>query len=102
MKLQTNDQTVIELMERYKEYPSVRTALLELFPFPVQHDLKDLSSIKPGELSALFERHDMPDLIEIRGSGDYKDRAFYLNPHFRWRLIVDAEGYTCLGCMEKN
>jgi len=34
--------------------------------------------------------------IQVRGAGEYKDKAFYLNSVYNWEVIEDSSGQPCL------
>ena len=36
------------------------------------------------------------DFLQIRGSVEYKDKAFYLDNIYNWELIKDTNGQLCL------
>jgi hypothetical protein len=35
-------------------------------------------------------------IIDVRESGEYIHRSFYLNENFEWNIIEDDEGHSCL------
>lgn len=40
--------------------------------------------------------------LQIRGSGEFKDKGFYLDNDYNWEIVKDKEGMMCLVPTKKD
>lgn len=75
-----------------------REILQELFPEVFEEERYiDLSGFSPS-----IRLRDLPLRLEIRKAGLYKNRSFYLDYRFDWKLTKDDCGIMCLIPLEKT
>jgi hypothetical protein len=82
------------LIEAFKEADSDQTKLLlKYFYRPVES--KEVTMEEWIEDIKLF-RKSFRDLIDVRESGKYGGKAFYLTSYFKWEIKADEYGVQCL------
>lgn len=53
----------------------------------------DLESLKK-DLPHFMERD--PAMIQVRQSGEYDNKGYFLSPEFNWKIVIDSRGYQVL------
>lgn len=82
-----------ELLKAAETNPEAKEALKKLFP-----EAFDCVITKKDDRYYL---NDKRVYMDVRGSGEYRDRAIYLRSNFNYELVVDSSGLTCLVVREK-
>lgn len=91
-----------QIIEAASVSEEAKTVLEKLFPgvfeenkyFNLKHlaiEKSTLFSKEKAEKSGLI-----PDFMQIRGSGEYKNKAFFLDNCYNWEIIKDSGGTLCL------
>lgn len=76
---QEKDRKIAELEEKLSQYELMEDRLL------------DLSDAVSRTIVSNYRT-----LLRVRSSGEYKDKSFFLNDNFNWKIIKDSLGSYCL------